>query len=161
VTDLKNQKRMASEILKCGLHRVHIDPDAIEDVSEAVTRQDVRSLIKDKAITKKQIRGISTGRLKKLREQKSKRKRKGHGSRKGRKGARTPKKRGWIRTIRPLRDELRTMRENGTLTPTLYRKYYMKAKGGVYRSRAHLRAQMTSDGNLQAPKDKSLGGRAA
>jgi large subunit ribosomal protein L19e len=162
MSDISNQKRMAASILKCGMGRVHIDPEAIEDVAEAVTRQDVRTLIKDGAITKKQVRGISTGRLKKLREQKAKKRRKGHGSRKGRKYARTPKKREWIRTIRPLRQELRTMRDEGTITPTVYRRYYLKAKGGLYRSRAHLRSQMESDGAFAAAgKKKGRGVSAA
>jgi len=152
MSDISNQKRMAASILKCGLHRVYMDPEAADDVAEAVTRQDVRALIKDGAIKKKQIRGISSGRLRKLKAQKAKRKRKGHGSRKGHKYARTPKKRAWIRTIRPLRDELRTMRESRAITPGIYRTYYRKAKGGLYRSRAHLRAQMESDGAFKAKK---------
>ena len=62
----------------------------------------------------------------------------------------------WIRTIRPLRDELRLMRDNGQITPAVYRKYYLKAKGGLYRSRGHLRSQMRSDGVLK--KDVKKGG---
>ena len=34
--DLKNQKRMAAEILKCGENRVWIDPDKIEEVAECI-----------------------------------------------------------------------------------------------------------------------------
>ena len=158
MSDLSNQKRMASQLLKCGTHRVFIDPDAMEDVAEAVTRQDVRALIKDGAIKKKQVRGISSGRARKLREQKAKRKRKGHGSRKGHKYARTPKKREWIRTIRPLREELRRMRQEGRITPAVYRVYYRKAKGGLYRSRAHLRSQMESDGAFGGAAGGARGG---
>ena len=156
MTDLKNQRRMAAQMLKCGLGRIHIDPEGIEAVAEAVTRQDVRTLIKDGVIKKKQKRGISSGRIRHLRQQKAKRKRKGHGSRKGPKYARTPKKREWIRTIRPMRHELRTMREQGVITPNIYRKYYLKAKGGLYRSRAHLRAQMESDGALKGGAASSI-----
>lgn len=163
MTDISNQKRMAAQLLKCGNHRVFIDPDAMEDVAEAVTRQDVRALIRDGAIKKKQVRGISSGRAKKLRAQKAKRKRRGHGSRKGHRYSRTPKKREWIRTIRPLREELRQMRQEGRITPTVYRVYYRKAKGGLYRSRAHLRSQMESDGAFgkTAGPGREGGGEAA
>jgi large subunit ribosomal protein L19e len=154
MSNLVNQKRMAAEMLKCGLRRIHIDPEALEDVGEAVTRQDIRGLIKDGAITKMQKKGISSARHKYIRAQKAKRKRKGQGSRKGKKGARLPKKRRWIRTIRPIRDELRKMREQGVIGPTIYRRYYMRAKGGLYRSRAHLRAQMDSDGAFSAPDSR-------
>jgi ribosomal protein L19E len=38
------------------------------------------------------------------------------------------------------------MRENGTIQPSEYRRYYLKAKGGSYRSIAHLHSQMTIEG---------------
>ncbi len=36
--DLKNQKRMAAGILKCGGSRVKINPNRISDVADAITR---------------------------------------------------------------------------------------------------------------------------
>ena len=38
------------------------------------------------------------------------------------------------------------MREEGTIEPSQYRRYYLKAKGGSYRSIAHMRSQMTIEG---------------
>ena len=43
--DLKNQKRMAADILGCGESRVWIDPNRIEDVADAITRADIRKAI--------------------------------------------------------------------------------------------------------------------
>ena len=43
--DLKNQKRMAAEILDCGYNRVWIDPNRAEDVADAITRADIRTAI--------------------------------------------------------------------------------------------------------------------
>ena len=63
MVDLKNQRRVAATMLKCGENRVWIDPLRIEDVAEAVTRQDIRGLIKTRAIRAKQKRGISSGRV--------------------------------------------------------------------------------------------------
>jgi len=154
MTDLRNQRRVAASILKCGYNRVWIDPNTTEEVAEAVTRSDIRSLIHARAIKASQKRGISKARIRHLREQKRKGKRAGHGSRKGGKYARFPKKRRWIHTIRPIRDELRTYREEGLITPTIYRRYYLKAKGGTFRSRAHLRSHMVSDGVLKEMKEK-------
>ncbi len=150
--DLTNQRRMASDKLKCGQGRVWIDPDAIEDVAEAVTREDIKDLINSKVIRKKQKKGISKGRTRKIAKQKSKGKRKGQGSRKGRKRARLSKKRAWIKKIRPIRAMLKDLRGNATIDRSTYRKYYRLAKGGTFRSKAHLRSHMISDNVLKEEK---------
>jgi ribosomal protein L19E len=41
---------------------------------------------------------------------------------------------------------LKDYREDGTIEASQYRKYYLKAKGGSYRSIAHMRSQMTLEG---------------
>ncbi len=148
MTDISIQKRLAAEVMKCGIKRVWIADrtDALEKVEDAVTRDDIKELIAMNVIQKKQKKGVSRGRARAMAEQKRKGKRRGHGSRKGRTKARSPKKRAWINTIRPIREELRTLREEGKMDRTAYRKYYMRAKGGMFRSRAHLRSHLISDG---------------
>lgn len=147
--DLKNQKRMAAEILKCGENRVWIDPDKIEDVAECITRADVRTAIASGLIKAKPKKGTSYGRIRYAQGQKAKGKRKGPGSRKGTNNARVPDKRRWISTIRPIRDELKTLRADGTISASVYRMYYRKAKGGVYKNRRNLRMHMTNAGHLK------------
>lgn len=142
MVDLRNQRRMAADLLKCGVNRVKIESDRIEDVAEAVTKSDVRGLIKDGAIKARQKRGISRARIRHVAEQKRKGKRKGHGSRKGTKHARKSKKRRWIQTIRPMRQMLREYRDQGRITPSTYRKFYLHAKGGMFKSKAHLNSQL-------------------
>ena len=51
-----------------------------------------------------------------------------------------------MRTIRSQRRTLKGMREDGTLQANEYRYYYRKAKGGSYRSIAHMRSNMEIDG---------------
>lgn len=143
--DVSFQRRMASEILKCGYDRVWIDPNALEDVAEAVTRADVRSLIKDGLIVKKQKIGISRGRTRHVMEQKRKGKRKGQGSRKGPKYARMPHKQQWMQTIRPIRKRLRELRDSGVIDATTYRRYYRYSKGGMFRNRAHMESHIEID----------------
>jgi ribosomal protein L19E len=41
---------------------------------------------------------------------------------------------------------LKEFREDQTIEPSQYRRYYLKAKGGSYRSIAHMRSQMTLEG---------------
>ncbi len=142
MVDLKYQKRMAAEVLKCGAGRVYLDPNKTEDVAEAVTRSDIRSLVKNGVIRKTQKKGISRGRARHIAAQKKKGKRKGPGSRKGAKYARFPKKRRWIQTIRPIRRTLREYRDGGFIDASTYRKFYMQAKGGMFRNVGHLESHM-------------------
>ncbi len=147
--DLKNQRRLAAEILGCGENRVWIDPTRMEDVAEAITRSDVRRLIDSKAIKAKQKAGISRGRTRYKKDQKRKGKRRGHGSRKGATKARTPKKKAWINTIRPIRAQLMEYRNQGKIDKATYRKLYKRAKGGMFRSKARLEAHLRSEGLLK------------
>ncbi len=150
--DLKNQRRMAADLLGCGANRVWIDPNRIEDVADAITRNDVRVMINAGAIKAMQKKGISSGRRKYLAGQKKKGRQRGPGSRKGAKYARTPRKREWIRKIRSIRVRLKELREQGVLDSMTYRKYYRQAKGGMFKSRAHLDTQLKIHGILKEEK---------
>jgi len=137
--NLTTQRRLAASILKVGVNRVWIDPEQIEEVSRAITREGVKQLIDQKAIKAKPKKGISSYRSKKLAEQKKKGKRKGRGSVKGAKYARTPKKQAWMTTIRALRRNLKNMREAEEIDATTYRKLYRMAKGGAFRSKSYMK----------------------
>ncbi len=152
--DLTNQRRMAAEILKCGENRVWIDPERMEDVADAVTRRDIRNLIKTRAILKKQKKGISSGRLKHRKKQLKKGRQRGPGSRKGAKYARRPRKEVWMGTIRPIRRELKHLRDEGYIDASTYRQYYRHAKGNLYRNRAHLLSHIKAEGVLIKPLEE-------
>ncbi|MBX7076306.1 MAG: 50S ribosomal protein L19e [Methanobacteriaceae archaeon] len=137
--NLTTQKRLAASILKVGVNRVWIDPEEIEEVSRAITRDSVRQLIDQGIIKAKPEKGISSYRSKKIKEQKAKGKRKGRGSIKGAKKARNPKKKAWMTTIRALRGELKDMRDAEEIDPTTYRKLYKMAKGGAFRSKSYMK----------------------
>lgn len=136
--DVKNQRRIAASILKVGQGRVWLDPEDSEAIEAAVTREDVRKLIRAGAIQRKQEKGISRYRTRKLRAQKKKGRRSGHGSRRGKKFARLPRKRRWISAIRPIRRRLVELKDSKKIDTRTYRKLYLMAKGGMFRSKAHL-----------------------
>ena len=147
--DLKNQRRVAAQLMKCGESRVWIDPNRMEDVADAITRSDVRTLIASGTITANQKRGVSRARANYLREQKRKGRRTGQGSRRGRKHARKPSKEMWMQTIRPIRRRLRELRDDGVIDARTYRKYYLRAKGGMFKSRPHLESHLRTEGILK------------
>lgn len=147
--NLKNQRRMASELLKCGVNRVWVDPNRSEDVSDAITRADVRILINSGTIAARQKKGVSRGRAEFEKAQKRKGRQSGHGSRRGRKGARKPSKERWMQSIRPIRRKLKELRDTGKIDPATYRTYYLKAKGGVFKSKSHLISHLKSEDILK------------
>ncbi|WP_457558089.1 50S ribosomal protein L19e [Candidatus Harpocratesius sp.] len=132
--NINAQKRLAADILKCGIHRVYIHPEYIEDVLMAITREDIKNLIKNKIIIKRAKKGISRFRAKEKKLKKQKGRARGIGSRKGNKTARSPSKRNWINRIRPLRRELKKLRDTEQIEISTYRELYLKAKGGTFNS---------------------------
>ena len=143
---ITNQKRLAARILKCGVNRVWIHPSYVDQVANAVQTDDIREFIEEGWIKAKPIKGTSRVRARLRLAQKRKGRRKGHGTRAGTANARNPRKNRWMRTIRSQRRVLKALRGDGTLEPSQYRRYYLKAKGGSYRSIAHMRSQMTVEG---------------
>ncbi len=145
MTDLRVQKRMASDLLDCGKNRVWIDPLHQDDVASAITRDDIRRLIDQEIIQKRQEQGTSRGRARKRAEQRAKGRQRGPGSRQGSKGARNPSKQAWARRIRAIRDELKRLRDEDYIDASTYRTYYKRANGGMYNSRAHLLNHLAID----------------
>lgn len=147
--DLKYQRRVAAELLKCGETRVWIDPNRAEDVADAITRADVRTLIASGTISAKQKKGVSRGRANYRKAQRAKGRRRGQGSRRGKKHARKPSKETWMQAIRPIRRRLKELRDGGKIDTGTYRKYYMQAKGGVFKSKSHLDSHLRSEGVIK------------
>lgn len=147
--DLKNQRRMAAQLLKCGESRIWIDSNRMEDVADAITRSDVRTLIASGTIAAKQKRGVSRARANYLKAQKRKGRRSGQGSRRGSKHARKPSKEMWMQTIRPIRSRLKELRDGDVIDARAYRKYYRRAKGGMFKSKPHLESHLKTEGILK------------
>ncbi|MCQ5377255.1 MAG: 50S ribosomal protein L19e [Candidatus Methanomethylicia archaeon] len=132
---LRNQRRIAAEVLKVGEGRVWIDQSRFDDVSTAITRDDIRALIDDGAIRKRPEEGVSKGRARHSQAQKKKGLRKGPGSRKGKVTGDE-----WIGRIRSIREFLRLLRRRKIITPATYRMLYLKAKGGAFHDRRQLKS---------------------
>ncbi|MCD6371344.1 MAG: 50S ribosomal protein L19e [Candidatus Aenigmarchaeota archaeon] len=135
------QKKLAAKVLGVGVSRVWIDPTKLEEVKKAVTKADIRKLVK---------RGVIKALSEKKKKRKEKKKRKkGPGSRKGGKYSRISKKEIWINTVRPLRRYLRELRDGGKISKETYKKVYRLIKGGMFRSRAHLKIYLEQRGLIK------------
>ena len=135
--------------MKCGKNRIWLDPERTEEIKEAITKTDVRSLIGNGAIARRRLLNTSRFHSRKRKEQKSRGKQKGFGSRKGKKTTRSSPKRVWINKIRLQRDFIKSLRENSSITSTDYHELYMKSKGGFFRSIRHLKLYTTERGMVK------------
>ncbi|MFX1560375.1 MAG: 50S ribosomal protein L19e, partial [Promethearchaeota archaeon] len=59
---LTTQKRLAADVMKCGQSRVWMDPEFEDEISLAITRDDIRRLVDEGAIQRKPNRGVSRSR---------------------------------------------------------------------------------------------------
>jgi len=149
---LKIQKRLAAQILKASKNDIWLDSNRLDEIKDAITKADVKSLIKDKAIKRKKSRGISRFRIRANKLQKRKGRRSGHGSLKGKKGARLTKKQKWINHIRIQRSFLQNLRNKKVIDRSSYRSLYMKSKGGFFRSKRHIKLFIQEHGIINEKK---------
>jgi len=143
---LKNQRRLAAEILKVGESRVWMDPDRTEEVEIAITREEIRRLIHEGAIKSRPKRGVSRARARTLHEKKKKGLRRGPGRKSGSARARISKKEAWMKKVRPLRKRLRELKTSYTITESVYRHLYNMAGSGEFESIADLERYIESHG---------------
>jgi len=149
VTDLSLQKRLAAEILGVGESRIWIDPERIDEVADAITKNEIRGFIKSGVIRVKPVHRNSRERWRKRHKQEKKGRRRGYGKRKGRKTARKDRKEDWMNRIRKIRRYLRYLRDHGIIDRRTYRRLYMLAKGGTFHSLASLKHYMKEKGILK------------
>ena len=138
VVNLRTKRQLVSRILGVGLGRVKFDPEYLDDVADAITRDNIRSLITANVIQIKPIKGTSKGRayFKKLQRRKRGTK---QGSKKGSIGARIGKKEVYVNKIRAMRYQLKVSKSRKEITNENYWKLYKQVGGNQVRNLAHLR----------------------
>ncbi|MEM0010823.1 MAG: 50S ribosomal protein L19e [Thermofilaceae archaeon] len=138
-------KRLAASILKVGVSRIRIKPDALDKVETAITREDVKRLIKDGVIYKIPPSTPSRGRWRKVHAQRKKGRGRGPGSKKG---PRIDEKRVWISRVRAQRRFLKLLKERGLIDSSTYRRLRSLVKGGTFSSVRHLKTYLKEQGIL-------------
>jgi large subunit ribosomal protein L19e len=136
---LKMQKRIAGSLSGVSPKRIKFNEENLSEIKEAITKRDIRALIKDKKIIVKQKESSSRSRSRKRLIQKRKGRQQGIGSRKGKRTARLPRKEEWIHKIRVQRMFLKNLKLKNFIDSKIYRQLYKQAKSGFFRSKNHLK----------------------
>lgn len=144
--DLRLARRLAAEILGVGESRIWIDPEKAEDVAAAISKDDIRGLIKAGAISVRPASTPSRGRARARHEKRKKGRGRGPGSKKG---PRVDEKRLWISRVRAQRKLLKELKSKGLIDTKALRRVYRLVKGGFFRSRAHLKLYLQEHGLLK------------
>ena len=133
-------RKLAARILKCGESKVWFNPEESEKITSAMTKDDVRGLIKEGAIKESRENFQSRGKARKLHAKKSRGRKRSFGSRRGTKKARSGDKKQWIGKVRALRRELRKLKTEKpkAVEKIGYRKLYKMVNGNFFKGKRYL-----------------------
>lgn len=128
---LNKKKELAARTLKVGKDRIVFNKERLTDIKEAITKQDIRDLLSDKAIQIKEITG---------RKKQTKRKtRRRPGSIKKKVKQR---KREYMTITRKLREHLKTLKDREVVTKDEYWKIRKEIRARAFRSKAHMKERV-------------------
>jgi large subunit ribosomal protein L19e len=134
---LEGQRRISSEILGVGKNKVWFDKNRLDDIKKAITRLDVKELIKEGAIKARIKRKVEkkAGKIKK---------RRGTGKRKIRVMRRKEK---YIKKIRKLRKYIHEIFEKKIINQKEKKKLRVMARSGELRNLRHLQEYLATTMN--------------
>jgi len=145
---LNKLKEMAGDILGKSRHRLVVDREMYlknkDVVDKAITREDVKAVIKAGIIKKIADTGHSRGRARVLLEKKKLKRKRGPGQRKGTPSARQ-KSNEYNQKVRGVRKRLRELKKEGKLNDHNYAKLYLMIKGNYFRGKKHLEEYISGE----------------
>jgi large subunit ribosomal protein L19e len=141
--NLRSKKRLAAETFGVGKSRIAFVNERIEEIKEAITKQDMRNLLKDGAIVIKEIRGRSKN---------VNRDKKRHVGKVRRKV--NIRKRDYVILTRKLRKVLAEKKKRGELKREEIKEIRVKIRNKIYKSKSHLNEILGEFKNENAKKKK-------
>jgi len=126
--NLKKKKELAARTLGVGIARISLNPERVDEIKEAITKQDIRDLVANSSI--------------KIKPKKGRRKAKPGTARRGAgkvKKKINKRKHEYMRLTRKLRKHLKEMRARNLVNDKLYEKARKQIKAKSYRSLAHFK----------------------
>ena len=128
---LDNKKYFASRALHVGQGRIIFNKERLNEVKEAITKQDIRDLVKDGAIFIKPISGRAKV------ERRTSRRRAGSVRKKA-----INKKREYMIITRKLRNHLSEIKKQGLITRDKWLELRKRVRARHFRSKAHMKEEL-------------------
>jgi len=125
--NLKTKKELAARALKVGKEKVLFIRGRLEEIKEAITKQDIRDLYKEGAIRIKEAGGRKTVKKKKSRSPGNIRKKV------------NTRKRDYVIMTRKLRSHIKSLKTKGELSPEEFKDIRKKIRNKGFKSKAHLK----------------------
>jgi large subunit ribosomal protein L19e len=126
--NLNKKKQLAIRTLGMGKKRIIFNKERLAEIKEAITRQDIKDLLKDNAIKIGEI----TGKRKKV----VRKTRRREGSIKKKVNVR---KKEYMIMVRKLRSYIFELKKHDTINPEEYSKLRKEIRSRVYKSKAQIR----------------------
>ncbi len=133
--NLKNKKELASRVLGVGKGRIFFDSANLKEIKEAITKQDILELHKEKIILIKDKHGRLNGK-------KVKKRKRGPGKRK--KNLKKRKEKYMILT-RKLRGYILELKKQEKISKERYRELRKKIKASEFKSKSNLKESLKNE----------------
>lgn len=141
---IKFVKRVAAELLNSGESRIRIKESALSEAEKALTRDDVRNLIKNGSVYAVPAKHNKSIHGKILKQKRLKGRKRGPGKRKGTRKARAG--RLWERRARSQRLLLKRLKEIGKIDNATFKRFYKQVKGNAFPDKRSLLLHLSDEG---------------
>lgn len=128
---LSKKKELASRTLKIGKSRVIFNTQRLDEIKEAITKQDIKDLVSSKAIIIGEITGTKTRVKRKTRRRAGSMKKKVN-----------TRKRDYMTLTRKLRAYLSELKKHGTVGAEDFWKIRKEIRAKQFRSKAHMKERI-------------------
>ncbi|MBS3091995.1 hypothetical protein J4466_01105 [Candidatus Pacearchaeota archaeon] len=126
--NLNKKKRLAARTLNVGIKRIIFDTSRLDEINEAITKQDIRDLYQGGAIKIAEITGRKAQKKRKTRKREGKIRLKP-----------SKRKEKYVIITRKLRRHLKELKSQGKITNEEFKKHRMQIKMKTFKTKRQLK----------------------